>query len=507
MTKAPIEESRGLEATDGSHRMQRQITWVDAFWIVSGASTLVLFSIGSIAATIGAPSWAIWGVSTLIGFVQLFIYAEMSGMFPNHSGGASVFGGIAWRRYGKIFAPLSVWCNWLGWSPVLSIGASIAGGYVVSAFFPNSALANFSVTLLDLSAILPGIVFKLSGPIVIGAMILLLAFYLQHSGVLRMARVQFLLAILSLVPILLLAVVPLLTGKVNWSHFSPFVPEGTTSWFSGDAFTLVMGGMFIAAWTTYACEAAMCYVSEYRNPDQDTIRAVVSSGLLAFFAFTVLPFTFLGVLGMEVLKDPAMVAGDPQAAMVQMAEISFGTGLGKWITILLIMALVLAIVTAMAGSSRTLYQSSVEGWLPKYLSKLNRHGAPTNAMWTDLGFNLLLLSLGNPIFVLAASSTAFMFGVFMNLNAAWMHRKDRPNHYRPYKAPDWLIYGGAPVLALLTLAFIFFGANVFAANALWYGLAAMALIVPIFYYRHHIVDKGVWPEAAQKDLGLETPLP
>jgi amino acid transporter len=506
MTKQANETDYNSDAIANSDRMKRQITWVDAFWIVSGASTLVLFSIGSIAATIGTPSWLIWGASTLVGFVQLFIYAEMSGMFPNHSGGASVFGAIAWRRYGKIFAPLTIWCNWFGWTSVLAIGASIAGSYIISGFLANTAFANFSLTLLDLSAILPGITFKLNGTILVGAIILLIAFYLQHSGVLRMARVQFLLSVLSLVPITLLTVVPLLTGKVEWSNFSPFLLEGTTSWSSGSAFTLIMGGMFIAGWTTYACEAAMCYVSEYKQPATDTLKAVISSGLLALFAFTMLPFTFLGVLGMSVLKDPAMVAGDPQAAMVKMAEIGFGNGLGKWITVLLIMALILAIVTAMAGTSRTLYQSSIEGWLPKYLSKLNSHGAPTNAMWTDLIINLVLLSLGNPIFVLAAANVTFMFGVVMNLNAAWMHRLERSNHYRPYRAPDWLIYVGAPILSLFNLMFILFGANVFAPNALWYGLGAMALVVPIFWYRHYYIDRGVWPTAAQEDLGIEEPL-
>ncbi len=59
------------------------------------------------------------------------------------------------------------------------------------------------------------------------------------------------------------------------------------------------------------------------------------------------------------------------------------------LVILMIMALFLAIMTAMAGSSRTLYQGSRDGWLPRYLSHVNDHGAPTNAMWTDLGFNLL----------------------------------------------------------------------------------------------------------------------
>ena len=507
MAKLLANNASTLE-TENSPVMRREINWVNAFWIASGASTLVLLSIGSIAATIGTPSVLVWGLSTLIGFVQLFIYAEMSGMFPNHSGGASVYGAIAWRKYGKIFAPICIWCNWLGWSPVLALGATLVGSYIVSSFFPaTSWLATFSVTLLDLSAILPNIVFKLNGPIIVGAIALILSFFLQHTGVLRMARVQFLLAVLSLVPILLLSFVPLLTGKVNFANFVPFIPEGTTSWTSPQAISLFMGGMFIAGWTTYACETAMCYVSEFRNPEKDTIRAVTSSGLLGIIAFGVLPLTFLGVLGMTTLKEPAFVAGDPQAAIVKMAQLTFGTGLSVWITIMLIMAVILSIVTGMAGASRTLYQSSVEGWLPKYLSHLNAHGVPTKAMWTDLTFNLFLLALGNPIFVLAASSTGYTLGVVLNLFAAWIHRRDRPNHYRPFRAPDWLINIGAPVLAVLNMAFILFGANTFAPGALWYGLAAVLLVIPIFFYRHRYIDNGVWPVAAQADLGIEQPLP
>jgi amino acid transporter len=44
---------------------------------------------------------------------------------------------------------------------------------------------------------------------------------------------------------------------------------------------------------------------------------------------------------------------------------------------MLVLALVLSIMTSMAGSSRTLYQASVDGWLPKYLSHVNANGAPT----------------------------------------------------------------------------------------------------------------------------------
>src|ERR1019366_4367848 len=54
------------------------------------------------------------------------------------------------------------------------------------------------------------------------------------------------------------------------------------------------------------------------------------------------------------------------------------------VVVMLILALVLSLMTSMAGSSRTLYQASVDGWLPRYLAKVNAHGAPTNAMLTNL---------------------------------------------------------------------------------------------------------------------------
>jgi amino acid transporter len=497
----------GRNTQSGGAEMRRTITWKDSFWISSGASTLVLFSIGSIAATVGTPSWIIWGASALMGFVQLFIYAEIAGMFPNKSGGASVYGSVAWVRYSKLFAPINVWAYWLAWSPVLAIGASLAGSYIVTAFFGNTPFGKFSLTLLDLSAILPGIKLSLSGSVLIGILVLLLSFYIQHTGILKAARTQFALALLSLIPIGLLSIIPLVTGKVNFSNFTPLVPQGETSWWTPGSFTLIMGGMFIAAWTTYAAETAVCYTSEFKDPSKDNVRAITSSGILAFVCFTLLPFTFLGVLGMKSLSDPAFVAGDPQAAIVKLATMTFGEGSGHIITLMLIFALILSISTAMAGGSRTLYQGSLDGLLPKFLGSLNHNGVPTKAMAADLIFNIFLLMLGSPILVLAASSVAYVLCIAMDMNAGWMHRLQRPEHYRPYRAPDWLIFIGGPILSLINLAFIFFGANVFAPNALWYGLGAISLVIPIFFYRHYVVDKGLWPQAAQRDLGIERPLP
>src|SRR3990170_6485706 len=120
----------------GSNTLHRTIDWRGAFWVASGVPALVLFSIGGIAGTTGKVAFLVWAVSMLMGMIQSFTYAEIAGLFPNKSGGASIYGAAAWVRYSKLIAPLSVWCNWLAWTPVLAIGCGIAAGYILNAFFP-----------------------------------------------------------------------------------------------------------------------------------------------------------------------------------------------------------------------------------------------------------------------------------------------------------------------------------------------------------------------------------
>ena len=133
--------------------LRRDIDWRDAFWVASGVPALVLFSIGGIAATVGTPSYVVWTVSVVFGFIQAFTYAEIAGLFPGKSGGASVYGATAWVRYGKLLAPLSVWCNWLAWSPVLAIGCGIAAGYVLTSLFAaDAAVAHLGDHACSISA-------------------------------------------------------------------------------------------------------------------------------------------------------------------------------------------------------------------------------------------------------------------------------------------------------------------------------------------------------------------
>ncbi len=131
---------------------------------------LVLFSIGGIAATVGTPSVLVWTLSVLFGFIQAFTYAEIAGLYPGKSGGAPIYGAVAWVRYFKFIAPTSVWSYWFAWSPVLAIGSGLGAGYILSLFFaPDATINTWQITLLDLGSVKEGLTLRINATFFIGA--------------------------------------------------------------------------------------------------------------------------------------------------------------------------------------------------------------------------------------------------------------------------------------------------------------------------------------------------
>lgn len=524
MSANTISASQAGQATE---TLQRKIGWQGAFWVASGVPALVLFSIGAIAATVGKPAWMIWAISIAFGFIQAFTYAEIAGLFPHKSGGASIYGAVAWVKYSKFVAPVSVWCNWFAWSPVLAIGSGLAAGYLLSALFaPDAAINTWQITLMDLGSLKDGLVLRINATFVLGAALLLSVFAVQHGGILRSAKVTMILGIVALVPLMLIGIVPLLTGDapaVNYFPLAPLAHDAAGNVIDGvwnlDAWKLMAGGLFIAAWSTYGFETAVCYTREFKNPKTDTFKAIFYSGLLCIAVFTLVPIAFQGHLGLGHMVTPAVVdaAGTVTTPALYdgMLEPSIYSGMGvaaafskiigggafigNLMVIMMVLALLLSIMTSMAGSSRTLYQASVDGWLPRYLSHVNSHGAPTRAMWTDLCFNLILLLMSDYVFVLAASNIGYIIFNFLNLNSGWIHRMDRANWERPYKAPTIILALGG-ILGFVNLGIMGMGADIWGAGTLKTGLVFASLIIPVFIYRHYVQDKGSFPKQMLEDL-------
>jgi amino acid transporter len=504
-SRVAVAGSEGEEQT-----LHRTIGWKDAFWLASGVPALVLFSVGGIAATIGNPSWLVWILSVSFGFIQSFVYAEIAGLFPSKSGGASVYGAAAWVRYGRVIAPVSVWCNWLAWTPVLAIGGGLAAGYIQNVFFaPDSAVRSWEITLLNLDMLKQGLSLRIDSTFLIGAAILLAVFAIQHGGVLRAARFQMVVGLAVVIPLLIVGAVPLVTGDVLVENLVPLQPlafndagDVTAGTWNIPGWTLFFGGLFIAAWSAYAFETAICYTSEFKNPAKDTSKAILAAGLLCIVVYSLVPLTFQGVLGVDGMLQEGIVDGSAvasaMAGMVGGSSIIFSL-----MVIMLILALLLAVMTSMAGSSRTLYQGSIDGWLPRYLGRVNTHGAPTSAMWTDLCFNLGLLLMSDYLFVLAVSNCCYLIFNFLNLNAGWIHRIDSANTPRPWRCPTPIL-AIAVALSFVNAMLLGAGANVWGEGTLMSGIIAAALILPVFFFRHYVQDRGKFPEEMLEDLHINS---
>lgn len=528
--------------------LHRAIDWKGAFWIASGVPALVLISIGGLGAIAGNLAFLVWGLSVLIGFVQAYSYAEIAGLFKNKSGGAAVYGAAAWLRYSKLIAPLSVWANWYAWTPVLSLGCAIAAGYILNAIAPipvfgvdspevqawlrsaANATAIDGKSAEDAAKIAIAAVTEAATPALrtlklasfsffglaqieigptffIGAVLMLAAFAIQHRGILGTARVQMYIGLLVVIPMLIVGVVPFFNGGVNMANYQPLTPP-TGAWDNG-GWTMFLGALFIAGWSTYAFETAVCYTREFKNPATDTKKAIISAGLLCVVLYTLVAATFQGFLGLEGMTQPGIVDGTGVAAAMGNMVGGGSQIITHLLEMMMILALILAIMMAMAGSSRTLYQGGVDGWLPKYLAHTNEHGAPTRAMWTDLIFNLGLLTFAASdatayYLILSMSNVGYMLFIFLNLQATWIHRIDSPNIPRPYRAPTWLIVFNA-LLGFFNLFLMGVGAKVWGnPNALWYGLLFGLLIIPVFLFRHYVQDKGRFPDHMLIDLDLKS---
>lgn len=487
--------------------MVRDVDWKQVVFIVAGVPALVLFSMGGISATVGAPAWLVWTISVLFGFAQAFTYAEIAGLHPSKTGGAAVHGATAWIRYSRLLAPLSLWSNWLAWTPVLAIGSGLGAGYLLSIFFPaQSPVTAWQVTLMDLGFVSKDLTLRVNATFLLAAGIMLAVFAIQHRGILRTAQISTILTIASLLPLFIVCVTPLLAGDVQAGNFVPFTPLATDNghvvpgvW-DRAGIRLFLGGLFIAAWSAYAFETTVCYMSEFKNPGRDMPRAIIASGLICIAAYVTIPVVFQGVLGTQRMLDPAI--GDGSGMGLALASmLGAGPVVTRILVILLFFSLMMSIITAMAGSSRTLNQGGRDGWLPKYLGYLNPHGAPTRAMWTDLAFNLILLSMSNYLFVLAVSNCNYLIFNFLNLNAAWIHRIDNPRVKRPWRTPDWLLALGT-ALAYVNAFLLGAGANVWGNGTLASGFVSAAMIIPVFAFRHYVIDKGIFPKHMYEDLLL-----
>lgn len=489
-------EGRGIDV-EGA--LARETNWWGAFVIGLAGTVLVIGLIGYSLFALGGTAIILFAVLTTLGVFLCFCLAEMAATWPERSGGLPSYAFETFKPLGDRIAKhaggLSSWGYWLGWFTVAPINAYLASLYVTDLFGINFG-GEFGPLHEKFGAVVAVDVF------VVAIVLLCVMFIPCWLGIRLGARFATFLGIATIVPLVLLVVLPLFKpSTIDFGNLNGFgLPDGTDfSW------QLILGWAFIYTWTVLAMEAAACYIGECKEPARDAKIALTAEGLFGLFIYVTLPIMVLAVLGtagLTALGDDFF--GDANVLFNGYVDAIFGTStFWEWfVGLALIIALLLSVLNAVMGASRGLYQNAHDGILPRAFGWVNSHGAPSFAMVFSLIFSLGVLCLGSPLQIYVFSNMGYLFAVALSLVGYGIFRAVRNEVERPLIMPAWM--GPAGLIVGVGFLLLWIIGGYYAADytvgegyrwLYWIGLVLLALYFPLNWFRNFEERSGkVSPE-------------
>jgi len=474
--------------------------------VIGLAGTILVTGIAPVMVTsLGAASIPVMVVITITGYLLCLLLAELSAMMPERTGGSPTYAYVGfkkrWPRFAEHVNGFTSWAYWLGWFPVAPLNMILASFYIADKF-------NLNLT----SGVTPIHTFIAYWTIAIAIVGILLVFIPAWLGIRLGAAFATVLGLLSMIPLTLLAIMPIFKPSVaDWGNLSGFTQLDGSGFFTnayGHGWLVIyIAFSFLLTWNVIAMEAAACYIGECRDPERDAKIAMNLEGLYGLFIYTMIPVAFVVVFGAS-LADPALV--DPKTIFSNFASAVFGTGAGwlDWaILIMLIIALMLSVLNAIMGSGRALHQMSIDGEFPRIFSSVNRHGVPSFSMGFNVVCSIALIFTGGAVEIYSLSNVGYLASFIPVLVCYYLLRVDEPDKRRPVRLPGvfkWI----ALVMAALYFVIWSFGGLVYTSlpNAalggndtrvyFFIGWLILLSYLPLYWYRKKVED----PKYARGDI-------
>ncbi len=473
-----------LEGEGPSGTLAKDTNWWGAFVIGLSGTVLVIALVGAAVGSLGAASIPMFVAVTAAGVLLCFCLAELAAAMPDRTGGLPSYAFETFKPLGETTAKhlggLSTWGYWLGWFTVAPINSILAALYIQDLF---DIPAGKTFDPLGTEFGLP----VTSTQLIISGLILIGLFIPCWLGIRLGAGFATVLGVASIVPLLLLIILPLFQpGDTDFGRLSGFhFPDGVDG-----SFALIIAWVFIFTWSVLAMEAAACYVGECREPARDAKIAMTAEGLFGFFIYVAVPVMVIAVLG--VGTDLAGI--DARIVFTDYTAKLFGDSkFWEWLVgLTLIVALMLSVLNAIMGCGRGLYQNAHDGILPRWFGKANRHGSPSSAMIFNLGASIVLLFSGSPLEIYVFSNMGYLFAAAISLVGYFVYRSQgRADPNRELKMPAWV----SPLALVVGVFFLFtwiYGgwkspefvvADTSKQYLFWLGLGLLAVYFPMYWWR------------------------
>jgi APA family basic amino acid/polyamine antiporter len=469
----PVEHLHA-EAADDSHGLKRVLSRMSLVSLGIGAviGTGIFVLTGHAAADYAGPAVALSYVLSGLGCLFAGLcYAEYAASIP-----------IAGSAYTYTYATMGEFMAWIiGWDLILEYlfaASTVAVGW--SKYFLYFMKDAFGVALPEHFCRAPldyanGKIVVTEHLVNIPAMVLVWVItVLLIVGIRESSRFNNIMVAIKLTIILL--IIGLGWGYINWENLTPFVPEnageaGKYGW-SG-----VLKGAGVIFFAYIGFDAVSTAAQETKNPQKDMFWGMIGSLLICGLLFVGVSIVLCGMVNYKELHVDAPV--------VYAFEKAAGDGL-RWLRIAVEVAVLAGlssvILVLLMGQPRVFFSMAKDGLLPQVFAKVHpKFGTPhITTMITGflcsmlagfLPLNLLgeLVSIGTLL-----AFTVVCIGIIVL-------RRTRPDMPRPYRTP-WVPF--VPVMG----AVICIGQTILLPADTWLRLIAwMALGIVIYfaYGRHH----------------------
>ena len=497
--------------------LAQETNWWGAF-VIGLAGTILVTGIAPVMVTaLGPASVPVIIFITVTGYLLCLFLAELSAMMPERTGGSPSYAYPAyrerWPRLAKHINGFTAWAYWLGWFPVAPLNMILASFYLADRFHLNTT-----------SGFKPTSIFGVSNPTFIAywtlaiAFVGIILFFIPAYLGIRFGTVfATVLAFLSMIPLTFIAIAWIFHPSVaHWGQLSGFHQIDGTGFFSSLSghgwLTVYIAYSFLLTWNVIAMEAAACYIGECKNPDRDAKIAMNLEGGYGLFIYTLVPISFIIVLGAKALSNSSLV--DPKTIFVTSAGKVFSTGgnvLNWLIALMLIIALALSALNAIMGCARSLHQMSVDGQFPRWFQHINKHGVPDRAMFFNVLCSLVVVLAGGATQIYSFSNVGYVVSFLPVLVGYYLLRQLRPNARRPFRLPEFMKYIAVAMAILYGVIWLYGGIyySKIGHTLIYYLIGWIFLIayLPLYWYRVSFEDRKYERAPEAEPPGLVMPGP
>ena len=463
-------------------QLLKTLRWYDGFVIALANPGFLLGSLGYSVADLGGWGAALlWGISAFVAVFINTIYSELAAMFPQKSGGLSLYAHEAWRKYTTLVGPIATFGYWIGWSVVLSFLGLFIGQLIQGAWFPGEPIGS---PFGDGYFTMPGGC-HVGLPQLIGIGLVLCVWLFNIFGVRIGMTFGYIAGAILMIPLFVMMILPFLNGSFDSDNLTYNLNDPGLAW---GGLQLALVWLWIMCWSAWGVDVCATFAPEYKDTARDTKLALRSAAIFSMFVYIVLPIGFVGGGTAKLISGYAYTDA--------MDKIVGSTRLSDFFLVCLCISFIISMNTATADGGRALLGISRDGMTIKWLGRMNKYNVPGNGMTLDMGVNILfLLFIGNNFGILAASNLGYVLAHMFALSGFVLLRRDRPHWPRPIKlGAVWVPIAGLLAVWCAILTIVGFGWMQAASGGYGetkekvIGVLVLLIAIALFFYRRIVQD-------------------